>query len=206
MGLSWDERNNAVAVERAALCNAESANFEVLDVRRLSERLDLIGRFDVVMMIEVIEHILDDTRLIQSATACLRLPGGRLLLTTPNINFRAIIPSNNGPFSEVEDGGHIRRGYGERDLRHLSEAAGLTQAEITYCMGVLSQKITGLFHRVSRVHPLAGSALITPLRMIPPVFDKSSNSGYRLPGVLYLSGGNPAYLSRPRSATWPALR
>src|SRR5512132_1799496 len=40
--LSWDERTQQVARERALLCGAESATFDVFDVRRLGERLDLM--------------------------------------------------------------------------------------------------------------------------------------------------------------------
>src|SRR5688572_22103353 len=44
LGLSWDERNQAVAEQRAALVNASSASFEICDVRNLSEKTNLIGQ------------------------------------------------------------------------------------------------------------------------------------------------------------------
>jgi SAM-dependent methyltransferase len=170
LGLSWDERNNGVAIARAAMCKAGTARFEAWDVRRLAERADFAETFDVVMMVEVIEHVLDDARLLRSAAGCLK-PGGRLLLTTPNIDFKAIIPSNDGPFSTTEDGGHVRKGYGEDELRRLAAEASLDVDGVSFCMGVLSQKITSLFHAFSRIHPLLGSAMITPLRVVPPIMD-----------------------------------
>jgi ribosomal protein L11 methylase PrmA len=47
LGLSWDERNQKVASERALLCNATKAKFEIQDVRNLHERIDLVNEFDV---------------------------------------------------------------------------------------------------------------------------------------------------------------
>src|SRR5437016_2597234 len=46
LGLSWDTRNQQVAAERAAMCGAAMASFEVLDVRRLDSRTDLRGVFE----------------------------------------------------------------------------------------------------------------------------------------------------------------
>src|SRR5262245_29736553 len=103
LGLSWDERNQRVAGERASLCRAHSAKFEVLDVRRLDTRPDLFGRYDVAICFENIEHIIDDRKLLTDTAACLK-PGGRLLLTTPYLLYRAITPQGDiGPFSRVED-------------------------------------------------------------------------------------------------------
>ncbi len=82
LGLSWDERNQRVAGERANICKAHSAKFEVLDVRRLDMRSDLLGRYDIAICLENIEHIIDDRKLLTDIAACMK-PGGRLLLTTP---------------------------------------------------------------------------------------------------------------------------
>src|SRR5438128_1184283 len=38
LGLSWDERNQAVARDRARRCGAELAEFDICDVRRLGGR------------------------------------------------------------------------------------------------------------------------------------------------------------------------
>src|SRR5947209_3905387 len=44
LGLSWDERNQTVARERAKMCNADKATFEIQDVRTLDQRRELIGK------------------------------------------------------------------------------------------------------------------------------------------------------------------
>lgn len=170
LGLSWDERNQQVARERAALANAESAKFEVFDVRKLDRRSDLHSGFDVAICTENIEHILDDRKLMKDMAACLK-PGGRLLLTTPFLLYRAISPGDLGPFSKTEDGGHVRRGYSQAMLTELCEHAGLVIEEFSSCSGLLSQKADGLHRRVARIHPLLGWASILPLRPFPPVLD-----------------------------------
>src|SRR5437016_1565409 len=132
LGLSWDERNQKVARQRAHMCNAPAAQFEVLDVRRLGQRQDFVAAFDVVLCLENIEHILDDRKLMRDISRCLK-PSGRLLLTTPNYDYRAITREDDGPFSTVEDGGHVRRGYRKEDLLDLCREAGLMFDTCTFC-------------------------------------------------------------------------
>lgn len=170
LGLTWDERDRNVAKERARICKANSARFEVLDVRNLDGRNDLVGQFDVAICFENIEHIINDRKLIVDIAACLK-PGGRLLLTTPNMNYRPISRGDDGPFSLVEDGGHVRKGYTGAMLEELCSHAKLTPENISYCSGFLSQKITFLQRALSQIHPLVGWCAILPLRFLPPLFD-----------------------------------
>jgi SAM-dependent methyltransferase len=181
LGLSWDERNQQVAAERAAMCGAASASFEVLDVRRLDTREDLKGVFDVVLCTENIEHILDDRKLMCDIAVCLK-PGGRLLLTTPYEHYRSITAGDEGPFiPDRTDGWHVRRGYTEDRLRELCQEAGLAVDAVSYCSGILSQKITFLFRTFCQVHQLFGWASILPLRPFPPLLDSWLTNRLRWP-------------------------
>ncbi len=83
VGLSWDERNQTVANRRAKLSGLKHIRFPIGDARALDAYADLQRAFDVVVCFEVVEHILDDRKLIRDLHACLK-PGGRLFLTTPN--------------------------------------------------------------------------------------------------------------------------
>lgn len=170
LGLSWDERNQRIARHRAALCRANTAEFEVCDVRRLDTRADLFSCFDVAICLETIEHILDDRKVVKDITRTLR-PGGRLLLTTPNVDYRAITDFDNGPFSSYEDGGHVRRGYNADQLARIAEDAGLAVDSISWCSGYLSQKITGLLRALSGTNHYLAWGLTLPLRGIPPLLD-----------------------------------
>ncbi len=167
LGLSWDERNQSVASERAHLCNESRARFDVLDVRRLDSRADLQAQFDVVICLETIEHILDDRKLMADIAACLK-PGGKLLLTTPNKDFRAIGPQpDDGQLSTIEDGGHVRRGYSEQDLIDLCHRSGLIADEVTFCSGFLSQKLAYVLRKLGSPRYAVGWAAILPLRWVP---------------------------------------
>lgn len=170
LGLSWDERNQRVAQQRAALCKVSSAEFEVQDVRQLDQRLDLQNSFDVVVCCENIEHILNDRKLMVDMSRCLK-SGGTLLLTTPNFNYIPISKGDEGPFSKIEDGGHVRRGYTPERLKDLCASAGLMVLKIGYCSGFISQKATALLRTASKLHPLVGWVLILPLRVLPPLGD-----------------------------------
>jgi SAM-dependent methyltransferase len=180
LGLSWDERNQRVASERARICKARSAQFEVMDVRELDSRHDLHSRFDVAICLENIEHIIDDRKLIKDIASCLK-PGGRLLLTTPYLLYRAITPDDKGPFSKAEDGGHVRRGYTKAMLEELCRQADLIPEAISFTSGILSQKTTTALRVLSRIHPLIGWVITLPLRALPPLFDGFATSITRWP-------------------------
>lgn len=170
LGLSWDQRNQRIAAHRAKSCGASGASFQVQDVRFLDSRDDLCEKFDIVICLEVIEHILDDAKLLANISGLLK-HGGRLLLTTPNLNYRAITPADDGPFSPVEDGGHVRRGYSQHDLIKLCSSADLLVDSVSYCSGLVSQKITYVQRTLSSIHPLLGWASVLPLRPLPPLLD-----------------------------------
>lgn len=181
LGLSWDERNQRVAAERAVMCHTNLAQFEVQDVRRLGDRHDLKGQFDVAICLECIEHILDDEKLMRDMAACLK-PGGTLLLTTPNFCYRPMTFDDNA-ISAVEDGGHVRRGYTPEDFQRLSKASGLNVEKVEYCSGILSQKITGIARSLQKTLPhLVVWGLLLPLRCIPPVLDKLVTRLTKWPG------------------------
>jgi SAM-dependent methyltransferase len=180
LGLSWDERNQRVAADRAAICKASSAHFDVQDVRKLDIRKDLYDSFDVAVCCETIEHILNDTKLVVDISRCLK-PGGTLLLTSPNYDYKPITRMDAGPFPPIENGEHVRKGYTPKRLTELCATAGLQVVRIGYCSGFLSQKITGLQRAVSRVHHLAGWSVILPFRVLPPMLDSVVSPLFRWP-------------------------
>lgn len=171
LGLSWDERNQRVAAERAALCGVRTATFEVLDVRHLDTRRDLVGQYDVAICCENIEHVLDDRKLLRDVAACLK-PGGRLLLTTPYLFYRPMSAGELGPFLAVENGDHVRRGYSAAMLEELCAHAGLVPERISFCSGLISQKVTALMRAVSRVNAGVAWLATFPLRVLPLFGDR----------------------------------
>jgi 2-polyprenyl-3-methyl-5-hydroxy-6-metoxy-1,4-benzoquinol methylase len=70
-------------------------NFEVEDVLGLSYA---DSTFDVVLSMETIEHVPDETMYLEEIRRVLR-PGGRLVLSTPQNSFGAV-PFNGNHFKE----------------------------------------------------------------------------------------------------------
>ena len=170
LGLSWDERNMRVAKERSRLCNTPTADFEVIDIRQLNERKDFVEMFDIAICFENIEHILNDLKLIRDISKCLK-PGGRLLLVTPNYYYRPITSEDLGPFSNVENGEHVRRGYSKGMLLELCQESGLILEGYSFCSGFLSQKFTAIERIIANISPLLAWSMILPLRFFIPLFD-----------------------------------
>ncbi len=169
-GLSWDEANMNIALERAKICGVANVKFQICDVRQLDQQKALVGAFDVAICCENIEHIIDDRRLIRAIDGCLK-PGGRLFLTTPNYYYRAMTKEDNGPFLLREDGGHVRRGYTEAQIRELFAGTNLEVEQISYCSGFASQKLTAVLRQFRGGSYLAGWLLTLPFRFLVPPFD-----------------------------------
>jgi SAM-dependent methyltransferase len=87
--------------------------------------------FDVILSVDVMEHIEEDRAALQNMARVLR-PGGYLLINTP---------SDEGG-SGVTDGGqesfiseHAREGYGIEELERKMEDAGLEPVQTIYAYG-----------------------------------------------------------------------
>lgn len=192
LGVTISAQDARKAAKRAALCETRRVCFDAVDARVLDERGDFAEAFDVVLCTEVIEHILDDRKLMRSIARCL-VPGGRLLLTTPNFDFRPMTASDLAPPSTYEDGGHVRRGYTEQSLRELCRDAGLDVDDIGFCGGVLSQKVTALLRMLSRhIHPVVGWLGTLGLRSLPMLLDPPLTRLLCWPGYsIYLEAHRP---------------
>lgn len=190
-GLSWDERNQQVGIDRAKQSQTNLVEFRVADVRHLKELREYKGRFDVILCMECIEHIIDDLTLMKSISTALK-PGGRLLLSTPNLLFKSM--TGDLVIAETEDGAHVRRGYNKAMLKELCLHSGLCVEDISYCSGFFSQKITVLQRKLAKISNLFAWFVILPLRVLPVMFDASVArlSGY--PGYsICLDAYKPRY-------------
>jgi 2-polyprenyl-3-methyl-5-hydroxy-6-metoxy-1,4-benzoquinol methylase len=170
-GLTWDKLDTEKAIMRAKNLGLYNCDFTIQDARNLDQRIDFQNKFDSVICFENIEHILNDQKLLCDISTCLK-ENGILYLTTPNINFIAITKDDDGPFEEVENGWHVRRGYSKERLDELCTNAGLKIEEIAYVSGYLSQKITKLIRIFNKVNKYFSFIITLPLRLFPILFDR----------------------------------
>jgi SAM-dependent methyltransferase len=155
----------AKADRRARAVGLHGLRFRHLDLRQLDRFADELGPYDQAFCLEVIEHIVDDRKLLRDLAKVIR-PGGRLLLTTPYLHH---VPYFDEALSEHEDGGHVRTGYTHEELEELLAGAGFRVAARTSLSGSVSQTLNNLMQRGNHIHPHLGWALTLPLRLLRPL-------------------------------------
>jgi 2-polyprenyl-3-methyl-5-hydroxy-6-metoxy-1,4-benzoquinol methylase len=169
----------AKAERRATSIGLTGVDFRALDLRQLDRHADDLGSYDQILCLEVIEHIIDDRKLLRDFAQMTR-PGGRLLLTTP---FRDHIPYADELVTDDEDGGDVRAGYTHEEMESLLSEAGFRVASQAYISGEVTQRLVNLMQRLNRVYPHLGWAATLPLRLLRPL-DRPLT---RLSGRPYLS-------------------
>jgi SAM-dependent methyltransferase len=91
------------------------------------------NRFDLVLSVDVMEHIAEDRRVFTNLARSLK-PGGVLLVNTPS-NLGGSDVHGEGEQSFIEE--HARAGYGVEEIREKVESAGLRVESITFTYGPL---------------------------------------------------------------------
>ena len=112
-------------------CDPESAWFDVVRQRlprawlfqARAERLPLTSGVDVILALDVLEHITHDDRALGDMFTAIR-PGGGLLLT---------VPQHPWLWSEVDDFSHHRRRYTRAALLSAVRRAGFAVMRCTSC-------------------------------------------------------------------------
>jgi len=165
LGLTWDEKDKREAETNTKKLNLNNCNFEVQDVRELNKRKDLFNKFDLILCTENIEHIIDDKKLMKSMNLCLK-KNGKLLLTTPSKDYIPLGKGDAGPFKEIEDGRHVRKGYFEKDLRDLCNVSNFKVLKIDFYGGYCGQKITKIYRIISKVSSKLAAITVLPLKLL----------------------------------------
>src|SRR3989344_7486468 len=99
IGISFDERNNEIAEERAKLLGINGVRFVTGDLRKLDELSCKLGLFDQIICFETIEHVLGDEKLVKDLSNLLK-PGGTVLLTAPYKHYyRHLLGDDKTPLS-----------------------------------------------------------------------------------------------------------
>lgn len=140
-----------VDLSNANVARAEDAGFDSLQVD-LNEGLEPFptGAFDVVSMLEIIEHVVKAEFLLGEVRRVLR-PGGVLILSTPNHAwFRERVAAVLGRPPTAE--GYHYRFFTVASLRKILIGSGFEIAEVRFSMpafgvNLLRRKLLGETHR-----------------------------------------------------------
>ena len=165
-GISHDQDEITYAQQMSNMLKQKDTSFLLGDIRNLDRVLRSGEKFDAALCLEVIEHILNDRKLIMDISQRLSF-GGRLFLSTPNKNYKRLVGDK---ISEVEDGNHVRWGYTFEELVDILGIAGLKIIQHGEMIGFVNQMITNLERLTSRlVDRKLSWALTFPLRFLLPL-------------------------------------
>ena len=139
---------DAVRAARGRLTGVSELDIELCD------RLPFPGeRFDVVICIDVLEHLRDPARILRMA--CNRLiPGGRVIVSLPNVaNWSVRLSLLGGRFDYTEHGildrTHLRF-YTLKTIGELTASCGLVITRVDYTTNLLNALYGRLNPRASR--------------------------------------------------------
>lgn len=165
------------AAHAQAPCNRQSrARFICGDAVRLPFPNE---RFSAVTLFDVVEHIPADRAAITEALRVLR-PGGALLVSTPNENwrfpyYRAIRPLCPTEREIMAEWGHVRRGYGLSELEALVGSRAMATASFITPLTVLGHDIA--FSRLpARLRSLI-CAVLLPITLIGYALHRTTGKG-----------------------------
>ena len=113
---------NAIEVDEGALVMASKRGFGNVVKGSLPDNIPFEGGFDLICMLDVLEHIDDDLGALESVSKRL-YPGGKILITVPA--FRILWSGHDLAL------GHKRR-YGKKELIRILEVSGFRVIYSTY--------------------------------------------------------------------------
>lgn len=106
------------------------------------------GSFDLVVSLDVIEHVDNDMQILAGLRDIVR-PGGHLVVTVPAFQML---------WSEHDEINHHKRRYRVPQLRHLVQEAGFEVERITYCNTALYLPVLVLRKGKTLIRKLRGTS------------------------------------------------
>ncbi|HEX2867263.1 MAG TPA: class I SAM-dependent methyltransferase [Ignavibacteriales bacterium] len=112
--------------------NINNVSFGAEDLTQISHT----GRFDLILSVDVMEHIVEDVEVFRNFHRALR-PGGFLMINTPSIYGGSDVHDEE---EESFIGEHARTGYSTEDLKNKLEPLGFEVCQSKYSYGPWGDK------------------------------------------------------------------
>jgi SAM-dependent methyltransferase len=111
----------------ASIGREEQVRFEYADLTKLEQKEE----WDLVLSVDVMEHIEDDRGVMKHLYQALR-PGGYLFISTPSDQGGSDVHHEHDE-SFIDE--HVRDGYGVEEIKEKLEGAGFNDIHVSYSYG-----------------------------------------------------------------------
>jgi SAM-dependent methyltransferase len=135
MGKGWNITGIDINIEEVESCNlffrkaglSERVSFRSADLTGIMEP----DCYDLILSVDVMEHILEDEQVFRNFYASLR-NNGILLISTPSDQGGSDVHSEK---DESFIGEHVRNGYGVEEIKSKLAGAGFNEVYVAYTYG-----------------------------------------------------------------------
>ncbi|MBN2301069.1 MAG: class I SAM-dependent methyltransferase [Lentisphaerae bacterium] len=143
LGIDMDAEQIAANKTIARQAGLANLSFAVQDATRLT----FDNEFDLILSVDVIEHVEDDLSVCRGICKALK-PGGRLIMHVPAMYRWWIIFGKRLNFTHEK--GHVRPGYTPVSISELLARAGLVVDDVKYTYGWLETVTNNIANIISR--------------------------------------------------------
>ena len=142
----------------ASIGRSQKVEFRYADLTKLEEREE----WDLVLSVDVMEHIEDDRTVFQRIYKGLK-PGGYLLISTPSDQGGSDVHQEHEE-SFIDE--HVRDGYGVKEMDEKLKEAGFSDIQIKYSYGVPGK----ISWKLSMKYPILLANLSKLFLLVLPIY------------------------------------
>jgi SAM-dependent methyltransferase len=153
-----------IDIDGESVTEGEAAR-NILGLKNLSfEKEDICSLqseegYDVVLLLQVMEHLVDDLAALRNVHRVLR-DKGLLVITVPNLNLKGESARKLRKYVKIQS--HFRQGYRPADMERLLTQAGFRIQRMEFLSGMIGQRVERT-ERYLKTHVRSLFALVYPL-------------------------------------------